>query len=377
MATQYPWPRMPRQFVSAVHAGDVDAHQPLVARERLEIFPRELVQTWAPQTRGAGQQAGQLEGGVVFRHVDLRAHGDVRQRRQVRTGEGLEVDVGGHEDRVADAIAPLQRLVVVLGVAIAQSHQRLGEQRRAAAERDQVEASGLAALSDQRHQPLDVGDEGAGARAVDEVVPHPGPGGPAEGHHRRRATQVVGPAAHERHHLVEGDAVPRHVDHRLAGARGPDLAVDGGDEGPVGVAPHLAELLDRRDAGRAQRVDAAGAVRLHEVGKGPARLAQLHVGQAEAHRVACTLAGSAREPPPGAGARVVAYRTRTSVSRSSGATRRVKSKRASFMMTGAGIMVQVRVVAAAAGQQTDEGEDGQDGGAAHAASVATRVLTAW
>jgi hypothetical protein len=92
----------------------------------------------------------------------------------------------------------------------------------------------------------------------------------------------VGPAAHEHHHLVEGDPVPRHVDHRLAGGRGPDLAVDGRDEGLVGVASHHAELLDRRDAGRAQCVDAAHAVRLHEVGERPARLTQLDLGEAEA-----------------------------------------------------------------------------------------------
>src|SRR5262245_5015482 len=65
----------------------------------------------------------------------------------------------------------------------------------------------------------------------------------------------------------------------------------------------------------------------------------------------CTWARPRRAPRPApvayrsraparAGARVVTYRTRTLVSRSSAATRRDKSSRASFVMIGAGIMVQ-------------------------------------
>src|SRR5262249_29572433 len=99
--------------------------------------------------------------------------------------------------------------------------------------------------------------------------------------------EVVRPGAHQHHHRIEGDAIARHVDHRLAGARGLDLAIDAGDEGAFGiVVPQHAELLDRYDARRAQRVDAAVTVRLHEVGEGPAGLAELHPCDAEPHGIA-------------------------------------------------------------------------------------------
>ena len=151
------------------------------------------------------------------------------------------------------------------------------------------------------------------------------------------------------------------------------MAVDGGDERMVGVAPHLAELLDRRDTGRAQRVDAAGAVRLHEVGKGPAGLAQLHVRQAEAHRVACTLQ--------------VAFASPFGRRRSRGGVEDAHIGIAVFRRHEAR-EVEARVLhddrrrhhgpgdvaVAAAGQQTDEGEDGQDRDPAHAATVAMRAL---
>jgi hypothetical protein len=109
----------------------------------------------------------------------------------------------------------------------------------------------------------------------------------------------VGPRAHEHEHLVEGDPVSRHVEHRLAGRRRQDLAVDGGHEGPVGLLAHHAELLDGGEAGRPQRVDGAGPIRRHEVVEGPPRFAQLHLGPAEASAVA----GALLVALPGAGGR--------------------------------------------------------------------------
>jgi hypothetical protein len=49
------------QLVGAVHAGHIDAHQALVAGQGLEILARQLIQTWAPQAGGTGQEAGHLE----------------------------------------------------------------------------------------------------------------------------------------------------------------------------------------------------------------------------------------------------------------------------------------------------------------------------
>src|SRR5262249_34230278 len=72
----------------------------------------------------------------------------------------------------------------------------------------------------------------------------------------------------------------------LALARRIDLAIDGSDEGLVGRASHLPEFLDRDHSRRACRLAGVRAVRLDEVGKGPARLAQVHTRQAEADLVA-------------------------------------------------------------------------------------------
>ena len=170
-----------------------------------------------PSREARASSAANLQRAVVLRQVHLRAPRDVGERRQMRAGEGLEVDVGRDEDRVGDAVAPLQRLGVLVRVRVAQLHQRLGEQRRAAAERDHVEAPRLAALGDERDQPRDVGHEGARARAVEEVVPHPRARRPGEGDHGRVAPEEVRPAAHQHHHLVEGRAVAGHVDHHRAG----------------------------------------------------------------------------------------------------------------------------------------------------------------
>jgi hypothetical protein len=130
------------------------------------------------------EEAGPFQRPVVLRDVDLRAGRHLRQRREVGAREGLEVDVCRHEQRVPDAIAALERRMVLVRMPLAKPHERLRQERRATAERDQVEPPRLGLLRHQRDQPLDLRDERAGPAAVEEVVPDPGAGGPAERHDR-------------------------------------------------------------------------------------------------------------------------------------------------------------------------------------------------
>src|SRR5262249_667570 len=148
---------------------------------------------------------------------------------------------------------------------------------------------GLATLADERDQPRDVGYEGTRARAVGEVVPHPGARGPGESDHRRLAHEEMRPAAHQYHHLVKGGAESGHVDHHGAVGRGFELVVDGRDKLALRFAsrrPENAELLDIQDARRAGQLRAARAIGFREIVEGPFWLAELHLRDAGTDRVA-------------------------------------------------------------------------------------------
>src|SRR5262249_12911641 len=71
------------ELVGTLDTGHVDGDQTLVARQRLEILARQLIEARPAEPRGAGQEAREPQRGVVLRQVHFGAPRHVRKRRHV------------------------------------------------------------------------------------------------------------------------------------------------------------------------------------------------------------------------------------------------------------------------------------------------------